>query len=60
MRASRKETTVELSVAAQRELGRVVVESLVEALAEVGEGEETFSRLEGAVEGALRRVGGRC
>ena len=49
---------MELSVAAQRELGRVVVESLVEALAEVGEGEETFSRLEGAVEGALRRVGG--
>lgn len=48
---------MELSVAAQREVGREVVRSLVEALAGLGEGEETFSRLEGAVEAALRRVG---
>ncbi len=57
MRASRKETTVELRVAAQRELGRAFVESLVTELATVEAGEETFSRLEEAVEAAVRRVG---
>jgi hypothetical protein len=57
VRASRKETTVELSVAAQRELGRAFVESLVTELATMEAGEETFSRLEEAVEAAVRRVG---
>lgn len=48
---------MDLSVAAQRELGRAFVESLVEELARVSAGEETFSRLEGAVEAAVRRIG---
>jgi hypothetical protein len=48
---------VELSVAAQRELGRVFVETLVEEVAQVGEGADLFSRLEGAVEATVRRVG---
>ncbi len=48
---------MELSVAAQRELGRVFVETLVEELAQVGEGADLFSRLEGAVEATVRRVG---
>lgn len=48
---------MELSVAAQREVGRAFVESLVAELASVEAGEETFSRLEEAVEAAVRRVG---
>ena len=48
---------MELSVAAQRELGRAFVERLVAELAAVEAGKETFSRLEEAVEAAVRRVG---
>lgn len=48
---------MELSVAAQRELRRAFVATLVEELAQIGADEETFSRLEGAMEAVLRRVG---